>query len=180
MKRLIAVLPLLAAALGQAASPSPYAGDETREIKALSPAEVADLLAGKGMGYAKAAELNGYPGPAHVLELAMELSLSAPQRARTEAIFQRMSESAKTLGAKLVEEERALEALFRSRRATPESLAAALDRVAALQARLRQAHLQAHIEQTELLTPGQVAQYATLRGYHSAAKPNGHHHPGHK
>lgn len=180
MKHLVALLPVLAAAVVHAASPSPYVGDEAREIKALSPAEVADLLAGKGMGYAKAAELNGYPGPAHVLELATELSLSAQQRAGTEAIFQSMSKSAQTLGAKLVDEERALDALFSSRRATPESLAAALERVAALQARLRHAHLQAHIEQTELLTPSQVAQYATLRGYHSAAKPNSHHHPGHK
>lgn len=179
MKRFLAVVPLLAAAAVHAAAPSPYAGDEAREIKALSAAEVAELLAGKGMGYAKAAELNGYPGPAHVLELATELALSAAQRAGTEAIFQGMSRSAQALGAKLVDEERALDALFSSRRATPASLAAALERVAALQARLRQVHLQAHIEQTALLTPSQVAQYAALRGYHPGAKRDGHH-PGHK
>ena len=42
---------------------SPYAGQESREIKSLSPAEVDGYLAGAGMGFAKAAELNGYPGP---------------------------------------------------------------------------------------------------------------------
>ena len=33
------------------------------------------------MGLALAAELNGYPGPSHVLELADKLELSAEQRA---------------------------------------------------------------------------------------------------
>ncbi|MGH7485986.1 MAG: hypothetical protein ACREMY_10365, partial [bacterium] len=47
---------------------TPYAGQQSREIKALSQEEAAGLLAGKGMGFAKAAELNGFAGPAHVLE----------------------------------------------------------------------------------------------------------------
>jgi hypothetical protein len=34
------------------------------------------------MGLALAAELNGYPGPAHVIELAKSLGLSEPQRAK--------------------------------------------------------------------------------------------------
>ena len=37
---------------------------------------MADLRAGRGMGLALAAELNGYPGPAHVLELADKLDLA--------------------------------------------------------------------------------------------------------
>ena len=49
---------------------SPYAGQQTRAIKALSPEDLAGLLNGEGRGMAKAAELNGYPGPVHVLELA--------------------------------------------------------------------------------------------------------------
>ena len=52
---------------------SPYAGEEGREIKALSAADVDAYLTGQGMGFAKAAELNGYAGPKHVLELAAEL-----------------------------------------------------------------------------------------------------------
>jgi hypothetical protein len=44
---------------------SPYAGEQGRAIKALSQKEVSDLLDGAGMGYAKAAELNRYPGPMH-------------------------------------------------------------------------------------------------------------------
>ena len=76
--------------LAHGATPSPYAGQQSREIKALSGAEQSDLLAGKGMGLAKAAELNGYPGPAHVLELAGELELSAEQRERTQEVWQAM------------------------------------------------------------------------------------------
>ena len=47
----------------------PYAGMQQRALKALSEDQIADLRAGKGMGLALAAELNGYPGPIHVLEL---------------------------------------------------------------------------------------------------------------
>src|SRR5215813_11651285 len=60
----------------------PYAGQEFREIKTLSPQEISDYLSAKGMGLAKAAELNGYPGPAHVLKLATQFLLTATQRAR--------------------------------------------------------------------------------------------------
>ncbi|NLD54895.1 MAG: periplasmic heavy metal sensor [Burkholderiaceae bacterium] len=157
-----------AAATGAAAEvpqASPYAGQESRPIKALSPQEVESLLGGKGMGFAKAAELNGYPGPAHVLELGDALALSEEQRERTRALFQAMEREAIALGRSLVEAERDLEALFSSRTATAEKLAAALVRTGELQARLRGVHLKAHIEQTEVLTPHQSMRYAELRGY---------------
>ena len=50
------------------AGASPYAGLETRTIKALSEQQIADLRAGRGMALALAAEVNGYPGPLHVIE----------------------------------------------------------------------------------------------------------------
>ena len=46
-----------------ATPPSPYAGQESRAIKALSDSEIDDLANGRGMGLAKAGELNGYPSP---------------------------------------------------------------------------------------------------------------------
>jgi hypothetical protein len=61
---------------------TPYAGFQQRTVKALSEQEIADLRAGRGMGLALAAELNGYPGPAHVLEKADALGLSSAQRAK--------------------------------------------------------------------------------------------------
>ena len=54
---------------GAPALASPYAGQESRRIKSLSEQDIAELRAGRGWGLAKAAELNGMPGPAHLLEL---------------------------------------------------------------------------------------------------------------
>lgn len=158
-----------------AAPETPYAGQESRDIKALSPEDVEALLAGKGMGFAKAAELNGYPGPAHVLELADKLQLQTEQRSRTQAIFQRMESSAKTYGAQLVEAERKLELLFRNRQVNTGTLLAAVEQITDLQAQVRVAHLQAHIEQAEVLTPQQMLTYSELRGY----RGQNHGHSGH-
>jgi hypothetical protein len=44
-------------------NPTPYAGQQTGTIKALSDEDITALLKGDGMGFAKVAELNGYPGP---------------------------------------------------------------------------------------------------------------------
>ena len=154
----------------QAAGPSRHAGEEARGIRALSAAEVAGLLAGKGMGYAKAAELNGYPGPAHVLDLAGELDLTAAQRAETRAVFERMRESARELGAELVAAERALDRMFREGTIDESALAALVARIGRTEARLREVHLDAHLRQTELLSRRQVARYMTLRGYGTAGR----------
>ena len=121
---MVAIRPLLVAvALAfpiASLAASPYAGQTPRTIKALSDEEVADYLSGKGMGLAKAAELNGYPGPLHVLELSEQLGLSAAQKERTEAIFARMLDRAKATGKLLVEEERKLDELFAARTISPD------------------------------------------------------------
>lgn len=161
-------------------SASPYSGEQSREIKSLSPEDVDAYLAGKGMGLAKAAELNGYAGPAHVLELATQLDLTPGQRAATEALFTSMSSKASALGRALVEEERKLDQLFASKTVTPDLLARSLTEIGALQAQVRGAHLEAHLAQVKILTPEQNARYAQLRGYGGAAPPAGNHqHPMH-
>src|SRR3954467_12741462 len=101
---------------------TPYAGMQTRPIKALSEQQVADLDAGRGMGLALAAELNGYPGPSHVLELADRLELTQDQRIRIAALFNAMKAEALPVGARLIEQETALDQQFASRSVTPESL----------------------------------------------------------
>lgn len=154
---------------------SPYAGQQEREIKALSPEEVQSYLAGKGMGFARAAELNGYPGPAHVLALAEALSLSTEQREKTEEIFKAMETEAMALGRDLIAQERALDLAFARKSITSASLEQMLSRIASLQAQLRQAHLEAHLEQATILTPEQIAAYNTLRGYDKSGKASSHH-----
>src|SRR3954470_23998089 len=122
--RLIWMLPLFAAAAisSVARADSPYSGQQTRDIKSLSQEETADLQAGRGMGMAKAAELNHYPGPAHVLELKAALGLSANQLRAIENSFQRMSATAKMLGAALIEHEHALDGMFADGSITADAL----------------------------------------------------------
>jgi hypothetical protein len=153
---------------------SPYAGSETRGIKALSPQEVDDYRSGEGMGFAKAAELNGYPGPAHVLELADQLQLSEAQREKTTEIFRRMQSRASTLGVRLVDEEKKLDQLFSSRSISSDNLDMTLDSIAKLQSEIRRTHLQAHLEQAQVLSDAQSRKYWHLRGY-AAAAPTMHH-----
>lgn len=157
---------------------SAYALLKDRPIKALSDQQVADLKAGRGMGLALSAELNGYPGQLHVIELADSLQLSTEQRQRTADLFDSMKGEAVPLGEKLIESEAALERLFAAREITPASLGRATADIGALQGQLRETHLKYHLAMVELLTPGQVARYRELRGYHPAAGATQPHHHG--
>ena len=101
------VLLALAAGAAQAqhsghAPATPYAGMQAREIKALSPEDTARLLQGHGMSLALAAELNGYPGPSHVLELAQPLQLTEAQRAQTQALMDAHKAEARELGLSVI------------------------------------------------------------------------------
>src|SRR5712671_3067069 len=104
----------------------PYAGQQQREVKALSDDEVKQYLSGAGMGYAKAAELNGYPGPMHVLELADKLGLSAEQRSATRLLMEKHKADAQAIGAKRVAAERSLDTMFRSGEVGKERLSEAV------------------------------------------------------
>ena len=147
----------------------PYAGLQTRPVKALSDQQIADLKAGRGMGLALAAELNGYPGPLHVLELATPLGLSDDQRAKVAALFDAMKQEAVALGERLIAAETSLDRQFADKTITASSLGEATRDIASVQGDLRLAHLKYHLATLELLTPEQAARYSTLRGY-------GHHH----
>jgi len=156
-------------------NPVPYAGQQTRQIKALSDDDIAALLKGEGMGFAKAAELNGYPGPKHVLDLAGQLKLTETQRQQIQAIFDKMSAAAKPLGAQLVERERILDRLFQKGEITPDKLAQETAGIAELQGRLRDVHLSAHLETKALLSADQIARYQHLRGYGDPEAMHHHH-----
>ena len=144
---------------------SPYAGFERREASGLSAAEVADLRAGRGMGFALPAEVNGYPGPLHVLELADRLHLTPGQHARMEALLLAMRAEAVPLGEVLVAAERALDQVFLSGTATVAEVDAAVEAAARARGRVRAAHLRVHLAARDVLTQEQRAAYARLRGY---------------
>jgi uncharacterized protein (DUF305 family) len=144
---------------------SPYVAQLASPVRGLSAQEVDDLRAGRGMGFARMAELNSHPGPAHVLELQAELALSDDQIAQVQAIFDEMSAEAKTLGEEIVTAEEALSTAFAEGAITEESLAAMIAEIAVLYGQLRNVHLRAHLQVTPLLTAEQIAQYDDLRGY---------------
>jgi Spy/CpxP family protein refolding chaperone len=170
---LLCTLGAAPAALAAEPERSPYAGEQHREIKALSVRQVQDLLAGRGMGLAKSAELNRYPGPAHVLELADRLGLSAAQKSRSKSVFDAMEAQARALGKALVEREAGLDRLFASRQISRATLESSLAEISKLQGELRRVHLEAHLAQTDILTREQVAAYVELRGYGGADR-SGH------
>jgi hypothetical protein len=175
MQRLLVVGTLLLASASVFAQ-APYAGMQTRQIKALSEQQVADLNSGRGMGLALAAELNGYPGPSHVLELADRLELDADQRDRIKTLFNSMKAEALPLGAKLIKQETELDKLFASRSITADNLKASTAAIAATQGELRETHLKYHLSTADILSTSQMQKYAELRGYAGDGHQTHHHH----
>lgn len=155
---------------------APYRGQENRAIKALSAADVESLEEGRGWGLAKPAELNGYPGPLHVLELADDLQLTEEQTGHVELVFERMKRSAQAAGAAYLDAERALDDLFASDAATPELVERLAREAGHARAELQAVHLIAHLETRPLLTERQRHLYTRLRGYGGASTA---HHGGH-
>jgi len=173
---LVLAIPL--GAVAQHQGHSPYAGMEGREIKSLSAEDIEDLRAGRGWGLALAAELNGVPGPAHLLELQEEIGLSPEQVTAIEAIFAAMQAEAQAAGERLIAAEAAIEAGFRAGGLTPAALRDLIDAAATARAELRFIHLSRHLETPPLLTADQIARYNDLRGYGTAGPcatvPEGH------
>lgn len=164
MHRLIIAVILLLPGL-HAGAASPYAGEESRALKALSPDDVTAYLEGRGMGFAKPAELNGYPGPMHVLELAEGMALTDAQRQASRELMDRHKAEVRALGREYIAAETAVERLFARGDAEPGAVDSAVARAATLQARIRTAHLVTHLAQARILTPEQIRRYAQLRGY---------------
>ena len=176
MNRLLMLVLMTFAPAALAQSPQPYAGLEGRAIKALSEQQLADLRAGRGMDLALAAELNGYPGPLHVLELANDLDLTSEQRTKVQELFAAMKAEALPLGERLIAQEAELDKAFASKTITAASLAASTEAIGTTHAALRQAHLKYHLFTTDVLTPAQIHKYAELRGYKRGMEhPQGRH-----
>ncbi len=148
-----------------AQSRSPYAGFESRAIKALSDQQISDLRAGLGLSLALVAELNGYPGPRHAIELAKELNLSDAQREKVQELFATMKAESIPIGETLIAQEAELDAKFAGKTVTPAGLVASTQAIGSTQAALRATHLKYHLLTLDVLTPAQAQRYTELRGY---------------
>ena len=147
---------------------SPYVPLLDAPIRGLTSEQIRDLREGNGAGFALPAELNGFPGPKHVLDLSDELGLTDEQRSRVQAVRARVMEQAPVQGERVLQAHQRLEEAFRNRTVDAPSLQALVADVDAAYAALRFVHLAAHLEMVDVLTPHQVAQYNQLRGYGSA------------
>jgi hypothetical protein len=178
MRPFVLALALTWPLLAGAETASPYAGMERRDLKALSEADIEELRRGGGWGLALAAELNGAPGPAHLLELKDQIALSPEQVAGIEAIFAAMKAEALPAGEKLIATEAAIEAAFRAGAMPEDELRALIGEAEAARADLRFIHLKRHLETPPLLRSEQITRYRELRGYGAAdpcaTVPEGH------
>ena len=146
---------------------SPYADayDPDAEIRALGTDAVAQIRRGGGASLALPAELNGVPGPRHVLDLADELSLSANQQTRVQGVFDRFQRAAVPAGERYLIAEQALEEGFRTGALTEQTLPDRVAAVSQLEGELVAIHLIAHLQTAEILAPEQIEAYNRLRGY---------------
>jgi Spy/CpxP family protein refolding chaperone len=144
---------------------SPYAGFTDREIKALSTEEIDGLLNGDGLGMALPAELHGYPGPKHVLELGTMLDLTPDQRREIEEVFDDMKTVAQSLGKTIIERERELDRAFADGTITEAQLNELVEAIGFDRAKLRAVHLRAHLQVRPILTASQREHYERARGY---------------
>ncbi|MEM8754809.1 MAG: Spy/CpxP family protein refolding chaperone [Pseudomonadota bacterium] len=158
------------------AAEAPYEGWDDRSIASLSAEDLRALEAGEGRGFALPAELNGWPGPRHVLDEAEALGLTPRQREAVERVFAEMRAAAQEAGREFVDAERALDEAFRDDRATPERIANLAAASGAARATLRAVHLKAHLTTAPVLTAHQRAVYAELRGYGGGGHAGGHGH----
>ena len=167
---LMALMPITRQVTAQAvATPTPSAYDTLidSEIKGIDPATIAAYRKGEGAGLALPAELNGYPGPRHVLDLADKLNLTTTQRAQIQALYDEMKPQAIALGSQLLSKEAALEKGFRDGTLDEQTLQADLVEISTLQSQLRFVHLRTHLATVKILTAQQVMLYNQLRGYDS-------------
>lgn len=136
-----------------------------QQAKALSAGTVEAYQKGTGMGMAMPAELNGYPGPRHILDLASQLHLTADQRTRIQSIYDKMHAEAVPLGTQILDLEGKLDRAFAGKSMTACELECLTSDIAKRQGKLRYVHLRAHLAAKDVLTAEQVSEYMKLRNH---------------
>jgi len=122
---------------------------------------------GRVGGFAKAAELNGYPGPVHLFEIKHKIHLTDKQIHELSVLLQGMKMKAVPLGKQLVQNEKKLNELFQSREAKENSLITSLEKISKVRKKFRYVHLATHLKAVEVLTKKQITDYNYFRDYSS-------------
>ncbi len=135
------------------------------------PADRDTLLNGGEAGQGMPAEVNGYPGPQHVLDLATELKLSETQKRSVQAIFTEMHARAKELGQTIVNAEEDLNSGFKNGLMSEKSIQDDTEEIGRMRAKLRAIHLVSHLKTQKILTPSQLTEYKKLRSTPPSPKP---------
>jgi Spy/CpxP family protein refolding chaperone len=123
------------------------------------PQDSASLAAGEGMGVAVEAEMNGFPGPKHVLDLKDKLGLTKDQIRKAENLVKLVGISASAKGNEIIEAEQELHGLFVSGKINEKLLRMKLENIGKLRGELRFIHMQAHLKMKQILNPDQIQQY---------------------
>lgn len=176
---LLSVMMMMASAQEATPIPSGYVDLQFTEIRGLGEEQITGYRTGAGMGFALPAELNGYPGPRHVLDLADELELSDEQLIQIQALYDEMLPQAIALGEQILIQEEAVELAFRNETITNDFLQSSLTESARLEGELRYVHLSTHLATIGILTPHQAQQYNMLRGYDDPQSGDHDSHSGH-
>jgi hypothetical protein len=155
-------------------TPGPYAGQQHSSILGLTEEEIASYREARGMGLARPADINGYPGPLHALEQADALALSDEQRRSIQSLYDQMRTEASSLGAAFLGQYGDLEMAFRNGTVTPEVLSERTGEIGRIEGALRATHLKYHLATRAILTPDQIGAYVKLRGYANEGAPMEH------
>ena len=129
------------------------------------------LLNADGMNQASFAEMNGYPGPKYVLDLADKLNLTAEQRKSVQESYTEMITRAKELGKQIVGIEKELNDAFAQGFVNQKSVGNDAEEIGRLRGRLRAIYLVAFMKTKAALNESQIALYRKLR---SATKQTKH------
>lgn len=140
------------------------------------PADREALLNGEGAGQAKFAEVNGYPGPKHVLELADSLNLSETQKKQIQNVFDDMSSRARAEGKRIVEAEEKFNRDFATGSVEEHYILKISEEIGKRRGKLRSIHLNAHLRAKAILTREQTETYKRLRGIGASHKSPDHKH----
>lgn len=146
-------------------TPSAYVSLLDSEIRGLDQDTIDGYLTGKGLGQALPAELNGYPGPRHTIDMAEELELTEEQLVEVQALFDDMQSAVIPLGEQYLEAVTELELAFREGTITEEYLQNQLEKITSIEAQMRYVHLSTHLATIDILSQDQIMEYNMMRGY---------------